>query len=255
MPSAKTLILPGIALAALAAAGTAFAAGTGDEPRQTPTVEHATISPFWEDEPMPPSAVETARQLEEDALSGTGMELPEDWDIVAAREELHDDRPVQVIRHQPGDYLLGAEHASVVIDEHGTVLGFTRLRAEENDGLIDAGEAEETALAFVERVAPDFADGASVAWVDRHDETVTDASGNEVVVSGMKVKMHHDNGLYGWVIVGSDGQVITFERDIAWDAGEGRRGTQMWLHDAWIAAYEGAGPQPDAPYALAGRED
>jgi hypothetical protein len=71
----------------------------------------------------------------------------------------------------------------------------------------------------------------------------------------MKVKMHHDNGLYGWVIVGSDGQVITFERDIAWDAGEGRRGTQMWLHDAWIAAYEGAGPQPDAPYALAGRED
>jgi hypothetical protein len=25
----------------------------------------------------------------------------------------------------------------------------------------------------------------------------------------------------------------------------------MSLHDAWIAAYEGAGPQPDAPYALA----
>jgi hypothetical protein len=255
MPSARTLIVPGIAVVALTAAGAAFAANAAGDDRPTPAVEHVTVSPSWKDEPMPQTAVTDAHRLEADALSGTGLEIPADWDIVDVREERHDDRRVTVIRHQPGEHLLGAEHASVVIDEHGTILGFTRLQAGEHDGLLDDGEAESIALAFVERVAPDFADGAEVAWVDRHDEIVTDASGAEQTVSGMKVKMHHENGLYGWVIVGSDGQVITFERDITWDSGEGRRGTQMWLHDSWIAAYEGAGPQPDAPYALAQRED
>lgn len=46
------------------------------------------------------------------------------------------------------------------------------------------------------QAASDYVDGLSVSWIDQHDETVTMPSGEAVTVSGMKVKMRHDNGLY-----------------------------------------------------------
>lgn len=66
-----------------------------------------------------------------------------------------------------------------------------------------------------------------------------------MTITGMKVKGRQlSTGLYAWVIVGPDEQVITFERGIAWDSSQHRRLTQMWLHDAWIAARDGFAPQP-----------
>ncbi|QFG24289.1 hypothetical protein [Actinomadura sp. WMMB 499] len=70
-------------------------------------------------------------------------------------------------------------------------------------------------------------------------------------VPGTKVKARHDSGLYAWVIADGAGRVVTYERDVRWDGSAGRRGTEMWLHDAWVAAREGTGPQPGAPYAAA----
>lgn len=204
---------------------------------------------------LPEPDMQTAQQLETAALEGTGLEIPEEWAIVDVRTEHHDERAVHVIRHQPGDYRLGGPHATVVLDQEGTILGFTTL-SEEGAGaaLLDEEEAQKRAFDFIHTVAPDYLSGLSVNFVQQHDETVTTDDGAEVTVSGMKVKMHHENGLYAWVIVGPDGGVLTYERDIAWDSGEGRRGTQMWLHDSWIAAYEGTGPQPAPPYADASGE-
>lgn len=70
-------------------------------------------------------------------------------------------------------------------------------------------------------------------------------------MAGTKVKTRHANGRYAWVIVGADETILTYERDITWDSAAGRRSAEMWLHDTWIAAREGAAAQPPAPYATA----
>ncbi|MCG5221169.1 hypothetical protein [Streptosporangium sp. KLBMP 9127] len=255
MPRPRTLI-PVIALAVLATAGTAVAANAGDETESTAV--QPPISQPREASAMPtptashPGDLGDAQQLESAALRGTGLSIPAGWDIVDVRHEQHDDRQVTVIRHQPDSYGLGGPHSSLVLDEDGTILGYTRLTGQGSDAALpDAAASEQITLDFLRQVAPEYVNGLSVEWVDQHDETVTRPDGTTVTVSGMKVKMHHDDGRYAWVVVGADRSILTYERDITWDSSQGRRGTQMWLHDSWIAAHEGAGPQPDPPYALA----
>lgn len=266
MPHLKPLIVPGLAIAVLAAAGTAVAATTvgngavsaqsrSDLAQLRPTADTpspaARRTPQGEPERREADASRTAEQRTVDALRDTGLEIPAGWDIVDVRLERHDDRAVTVIRHQPDGQRLGGPHASLVLDDTGTVLGFTRLEGGASDELPDEEVAREAALGFLKRVAPDYAAGLTVEWVDQHDETITLADGSTHTVSGVKVKLHHDDGRYAWVVVGPDAQVLTYERDITWDAGQGRRGTQMWLHDSWIAAHEGTRAQPGPPYALA----
>ncbi|WP_049566214.1 hypothetical protein [Nonomuraea sp. SBT364] len=260
MPRPRTLIFPGIALAVLATAGSAIAANAGEEtgsvavrplPSQ-PREASATPSPTADSQADSRADLRDARRLASGALRGTGLSIPAGWDVVDVRRERHDDRQVTVIRHQPGGYVLGGPHTSLVLDEDGTLLGYTRLTGQGGAAALPgAAASERTALEFLGQVAPGYVGGLRVEWVDRHDETVTRPDGSTVTVSGMKVKMHHDNGLYAWVIVGADRSILTYERDIAWDSGRGRRGTQMWLHDSWIAAHDNTGPQPDPPYAPA----
>jgi hypothetical protein len=254
MSRLNAIVLSGIAVAVLATSGAAFTAINRDdlppaaaEPR-TGRSEEIILSRATE---SPTADVSGTRRLEADALNGTGLRVPGGWEIVRVREERHDDREVTVIRHQPDGYRLGGPHTSVVVDADGTLLGFTRLEGGSDGPLPTARRAEEIALRFLRQVAPGHAEGLSVNWVAQHDETVTRPDGATETISGIKVKMHHNNGLYTWVIVGPDETVLTYERDITWDSGRGRRGTQMWLHDSWVAAHEGTGPQPGSPYALA----
>jgi hypothetical protein len=193
-----------------------------------------------------PSAAELSRV--DRALSAAGLPARSGWHPVLTREEEHDGRPVTVVRFQrEGEPVtMGAPHLTVVLDENDVLLGYTRLdpaagRAKDLPG---DQRAHRIATGFVGDLDPRYAAGLSVAWVDRHDEKVTTADGAEVTVSGMKVKSHHENGLYAWVIVGAGGEILTYERDIRWDSSAGRRGTQMWLHDSWIAAHDGEGAQP-----------
>ncbi|RVX40879.1 hypothetical protein EDD27_3320 [Nonomuraea polychroma] len=258
MPSIKSLILSGVAVAALGVTGAVVAVSTVDTTQPASAAAPPNSDPSQKVTPMPsntdPSTINPrVRQMEADAIRGTGLNIPQGWRIVSVRTERHDDREVTVIRHQPGGYRPGGEHASVVLDEHGTILGFTRLEDGGDQALPSPERSEQIALDFLRDVAPDHVDGLKVEWANRHDETVTGSGGTKHTVSGMKVKMRHDNGLYTWVIVGPDGAVLTYERDITWDSSQGRRGTQMWLHDSWITAHDGTGPQPDAPYALATR--
>lgn len=267
MPHLKPLVVPGLAIAVLAAAGTAVAAttvGNGAAPVQSrsdlaqlrPATARPTDSPSPSvDRPTPQGEAErreadasrTAEQRTDDALRDTGLEIPAGWDIVDVRLERHDDRAVTVIRHQPDGQRLGGPHASLVLDDTGTVLGFTRLEGGASDELPDEEVAREAALGFLKRVAPDYAAGLTVEWVDQHDETITLADGSTHTVSGVKVKLHHDDGRYAWVVVGPDAQVLTYERDITWDSGQGRRGTQMWLHIPGSPPTKAPEPSPVRP--------
>jgi hypothetical protein len=200
-----------------------------------------------------PTAADVARA--DRALAAAGLPPRGDWRPVLTRLEEHDGRPVTVVRFQEQGTRATANgpHLTVVLDEEDVLLGYTRLApAADGSGSPPGGrEAREAAGRFMSALDPAYAAGLSVDWVDRHDEEVTTADGTRAVVSGTKVKSHHEDGLYSWVVVGAGGQVVTYERDIRWDSAEGRRGTEMWLHDSWITAYDGEGPQPAPPYAVA----
>lgn len=183
------------------------------------------------------------------ALATAGLAVPDGLRPVLIRAERHDDRPVTVVRYERGTArTLGGEHLTTVVDDEGTLLGYTRMTADTDTPAPPADRAaERAAFAWLARFVPDHTAGLTVQWVDRHDEEVRDRKGARHTVSGAKVKSRHDNGLYTWVIVDGRGRVVTYERDIRWDGRERRRATHMWLHDRWIAAREGAGPAPAAP--------
>lgn len=199
-----------------------------------------------------PHDTDTALELEALALSGTGLTVPAAWGVVDVRTGDHSGVPVTVVRRQPHGYRLGGPHASVVADPGGRLLGFTCLRPTGRPGRPERSDSRKAAFDLIRRTAGcGYADDLSLQWIKAHEETVTEADGTVRTLTGMKVKTWHADGLYTWVIVDSDGTCLTYERDVHWDAAHSRRGTQMWLHDAWIAAHDGTGPQPDPPFALA----
>lgn len=173
------------------------------------------------------------------------LTVPEHFTETTVRQEKQADRPVTVVRHHPHrDPGYGGEHVTFVHGADGTVHGYTC----QTDGFPPADlptsrEAERVAFAFLRDLDPDFAHGLTVKWIDRHDETITTATGESRTVSGMKVKTRHSSGLYTWVIVGAGDRIITYERDIRWSSGRSRRSTAMWLHDAWITARDTGGPE------------
>ncbi|GIH77000.1 hypothetical protein [Planobispora longispora] len=245
MPKALLTVGTGALLAALTVAGVSAADGG---PPVAPTIRTTGI-----DVDIKPREISVERA--ERALKHAGLAVPEGWRPVHTRRERHDERPVTVVRYEPGTTrTLGGEHLTVVVDDKGTLLGYTRLTAATaGRPRPQADRAERAAFDWLRGFAAEHAAGLDVQWVDQHDEEIRDKAGRKRVVTGTKVKTRHPNGLYTWVIVGDRGTVLAYERDVRWDGGAGRRGTEMWLHDRWIAAHEGTGPQPDAPYALARR--
>ncbi|MFJ4274267.1 hypothetical protein ACIP29_27355 [Streptomyces coelicoflavus] len=247
-----------VAALALVGAGalgvTAFAVtgdgGASSRPTATSTAhteEPPTVSTPTQDHD---AAVSQSRR----ALQTADLTLPDGWTPVRIRSERHDDRVVSVVRYEQGAPRdLGGEHITTVVGADDTLLGYTRMTVDASRGpkATDKDAARDAAFAWLDGFAARHAKGLDVQWVNDHDEEVRDPAGSAHTITGLKVKTHHDNGLYTWVIVDEDGQVITYERDIRWDGGAGRRGTEMWLHDKWIAAREGSGPQPPSPYAVA----
>lgn len=151
------------------------------------------------------------------------------------------------------------EYLSVVFDlQNQCLLGMTKMQKQVNKKLISHQEALLTAASFLGGVAPDLIGkvnsmptviklsendrvifdpaiklgNVELHWIDQHEEFVSD---DEVV--GMKVKMRDpSSGLWLWVIVNGDGEVITFERDVSWDFDRHIRQTPMWLHSEWLLA-------------------
>lgn len=149
---------------------------------------------------------------------------------------------------------LGGEHYSALVTPGGVLKGETLMDAslseEISEGkLPDEEQAREVALRYLERVVPDLAESIELRWIAPHHEKVfitseEVAGGLAVTVAGMKVKCKSKaDGRYFWVIVGPGGRVITFERDVVWNAAGSMRQTEMWLHDLWLCHRgEASGP-------------
>lgn len=131
---------------------------------------------------------------------------------------------------------LGGEHFSAVVTTSGKLKGFTRMDlALRNGALPDQDEAHEIAMRFLSDHAADLLPRHEISFIAPHDEVIR-ANGESTALTGMKVKMRNRaDGRWFWVIVGSDREVMAFERDIVWANLKGRRQTEKWLHDSWLA--------------------
>ncbi len=183
------------------------------------------------------NALETALQL---------IYIPVGYTLIKVDYlEQQDATPVWLFRYEKAytssNNGLDGEHCSFVVDALNHQLkSITYMIAERSNGeLPDSDNAYRVAMSFLDKVAPDLKQTLKILSIKQHDEIIiiTTSQGEEIVtISGIKVKfLQKDSKAYTWVIVGSNGRVITFERDITWDKVINHRVTEKWLHSgvAW----------------------
>jgi len=168
--------------------------------------------------------------------------IPPDYAVVQNRKVTVDGEQVELIRYEREDGRsdgIGGEHFSLVLDELGKIKGFTRMDAALAIGeLPSRDDARVIAIDFLKQFTPDLLATMKLSWVEPHDEPIQvtrNGKTEKITLTGMKVKMRNtSDGLWFWVIVGSDRKVMVFERDIVWITFPGHRKTEKWLHDSWV---------------------
>jgi hypothetical protein len=157
---------------------------------------------------------------------------------------------------------LSGEHFSIILEAStNKLLGLTRMVDDKNNAsLLNHQQALSLALAFLALWAPDlipaniqipelnelkphekmvFEPALSIgnielSWIALHTESIF-INKKEILIEGMKVKMFiPSTELWVWIIVGKNGEIQTFERNIDWDFDKMQRKTEMWLHDKWL---------------------
>lgn len=132
---------------------------------------------------------------------------------------------------------LGGEHFSFIVtaDAPYKLLGFTYMDKRFADKkLISKAETESIARNFLKEVDTQLNKNLENQWMDKHDEQII-IDGKTITVTGMKYKCYNKtDNTYAWIIIGWDGTIITFERDIIWSNGMQKRITEKWLHDNWL---------------------
>ncbi|WP_236208680.1 hypothetical protein [Pseudomonas tohonis] len=171
------------------------------------------------------------------------ISIPNSHAYVSAREVTMDGERVVLTRYQRMDGRnaeLGGEHFSTVVSETGELKGFANISLDLAGKPLPSRErSEQVARDFLQRSAPDLLARMKISWIDPHDEAievVRDGQKKTVTLTGMKVKARNlADGRWFWIIVGSDEKPMIFERDIVWITFPGKRKTEKWLHDSWLA--------------------
>jgi hypothetical protein len=173
------------------------------------------------------------------------LNIPNGFVLVTSQSVAMNGKSVWHLRYERADQRnrgLHGEHFSAVLSQNGERLeGFTRMEKKLSTGqLLDEGQAKTAAIAYLQKNAPDLLNSMEIQWIKPHDEQIQiqreTGKPQTVGITGMKVKCYNAaDGRYFWVIVGSQNQIITFERDIVWSNNMGKRETEKWLHDTWVA--------------------
>lgn len=168
-----------------------------------------------------------------------------DWKLRLQREVEVNKEPALLYRFERSDEQntdLFGEHLSVVTTNDGTLKGFVKYtQGHQNQPLPTKEVAAAVSEAFLQQAAPDLLDNRKVLWIEPHDEVIQLQTHGaqpkkEFTVTGIKVKsLNTKTGLYFWTIVDANNQVFIFERDIKWITFPGKRGTEKWLHDSYLA--------------------
>lgn len=172
------------------------------------------------------------------------IKIPTGFEPALVQEGKHDEDNIILVRFKRigQENSWGGEHFSVTFDSENKLKGFIHLEERfDTDELLSEEESEKIAFEFLKAHAPELIDTVEVRWIrplrkqpiaSPHDDGFVLSSGK--IITGMRVKLFiNTNNKYGWVIVGKDGHVITFERDIIWSTIRKCRATERWLHDSW----------------------
>ncbi|WP_440904246.1 hypothetical protein ACMZOO_15640 [Catenovulum sp. SX2] len=179
------------------------------------------------------------------------LTIPEGYGLVSCLLFSHDQVPVFVFRYQKTyeeKCCLGGEHFSVSVDlDASKIMGFMHIEQQHcGAGLPSEEEAKATAVEFIPKVAPDLVGKYEVKWIMPQLEKpnkiphespfpFTDLHGRNQLVTGVRVKLFFEHlGTWGWVIVGRNQQIISFEREVIWNTTLNRRSTPAWLHDPYV---------------------
>lgn len=166
------------------------------------------------------------------------IDIPAGYQFYSVRKVEVDNTPAYLFRFEKSENkdLMGEHFSFVISEEDKRILGFTNMdKKYSNLKMLSKGETEKIAKDFLSKIDGILVNDLKNLWMDRHDEEVL-VNGQKMVLAGMKYKCYRaSNNDYAWVIVGYDGSVITFERDIKWNNSEHRRITEKWLHDNWVS--------------------
>ncbi|QBO35165.1 hypothetical protein EQG49_01195 [Periweissella cryptocerci] len=180
------------------------------------------------------------------------MKMPDGYELVSSMPHMRNGQSVMVNRYQPaGEYVEFGPREIVITDDQGELVSISNLTRSDFEGKFASRTAlVERAMDIWEQVLPHYATGLTFLRIERQTrEFVADGVSQSFPV--VWIKFGHTNGSYNWVTLATDGSVIEIERESEWDYGRGRRATEMWDNDAWVAAYENRGPQLAAPGAVA----
>ncbi len=163
------------------------------------------------------------------------INIPEEYHFSQIMEGKQNGLHVLIFRYtKDTNHPIGGEHYSftITVDTH-QLLGTTWMdkRFKKNSVLPSKERTKEIAKEYLAKVEPTLFAKLNNLWIEAHDEIII-ANNEEVIITGMKYKCFiPEEDTYAWVIVGSDENVITFERGIIWQDG---RVTEKWLHDSWL---------------------
>lgn len=165
------------------------------------------------------------------------IEIPRVYNFQSVKKVKADNVPAYLFRFEKQENKgLGGECFSFIISEDKQILGFTNMdKKYSNFKMLPKSETEKIAKDFLLKLDNALANSLKNLWIERHDEEIN-VNGEKTVLAGMKYKCYRaSQNDYAWVIVGFDGSVITFERNIKWNNNEQKRITEKWLHDNWIS--------------------
>lgn len=185
------------------------------------------------------------------ALIETRVDLPKGYAYKSCNLVNHDAVPVFIFRYEKANGEnagYGGENFSVSIDMNVTrVMGFMHVDGQHcGPGLPDEDESKKIAIETIEKLAPDLIGQYEIKWVLPLQEKpvkipheipfpFTDDSRKIHLVTGVRVKLFFAKlNSWGWVIVGRQGKVIAFEREITWNTIMNKRSTPAWLHDPFV---------------------
>jgi len=165
------------------------------------------------------------------------FEIPQGYEFHSVQKVKIDQVEAYLFRYEKYENkgLMG-EHVSFLISEKDrTILGFTKMDGKyANANLLSTTETEKIARNFLKNMDSNLEKQLKNLWIEKHDEEIM-VNKQKVIVTGMKYKCYRSNtNDYAWVIVGFDGSIVTFERNIKWDNVQSKRITEKYLHDNWL---------------------
>jgi len=186
------------------------------------------------------NAQELSLKLVEEHLSSfqKQIDIPDNYKPKSVKKVHFNDIDAYLFRYGKNKSKeLMPEHFSFIVAEKSLkVLGFTLMDKKYSHlKMLSKKETEIIARDFFKNIDSSLNDELKNLWIEKHNEQIIVGGNEKITITGMKYKCFRPlKNDYAWVIVGFDGTIITYERDIKWNSKEHKRITNKWLHDNWI---------------------